>query len=131
MDARRGDAEDGVPCPDVGLAREHGVFFRYAHREPREIEVIGAVEIGHLRRLPAAQAAAGQLAPAHDAPHDVVHARLVDPAAGDVVEEHDGPRAADQEVVDIHGHEVDADGVVASPACAPRGASCRCRRWSS
>ena len=33
-------------------------------------------------------------------------------AHGDVVQEEQGPRAAAQNVVDAHGHAVDADGVV-------------------
>ena len=68
---------------------------------------------GMLGRLAADQRAAGLLAAARDALDDLAGDGDVELAAGEVVEEEQRLGALDQDVVDAHRDEVDADRVVA------------------
>src|SRR5690606_26596539 len=73
------------------------------------------VHARHLGGFAADQRAAGQFATARDTADD--GGRRVDGqlAAGEVVQEEQRLGALHQDVVDAHGHQVDADGVVAVP----------------
>ena len=60
------------------------------------------------------QGATGRLAAVGDAGDHLLGDAHLELPRGEVVEEEQRLRPADDEVVDVHGHQVDADGVVAS-----------------
>ena len=83
-----------------------------AHREAGQIVLVHGIEAGHLGGLAAHQGALGLAAALGDAGDDVSDAGGVVLAAGDIVQEEHGGGAAAHNVVDAHGHTVDAHGVV-------------------
>ncbi len=111
MQAARGKAQHNVAGHD-GLAGDDAVLFDHAHAEAREVVLAFGVHSGHLRGLAADERAAGRLAAQRDALDHVRRHRLVELAAGEIVEEEERLRALDEHVVDAHRDEIDADRVV-------------------
>ena len=111
MRAAGGQAEDGIARLDVGTGDQLR-FFRHADRESRQVVLAGRVHAGHLGRLATDQGTAGQLATLGDTGDDGLAGIDVELAAGEIVEEEQGLGALDQDVVDAHGDQVLADGVV-------------------
>jgi len=111
MHARRCEPEDDIAGGD-GFSSDSLSSFDGADGEAREIVVAIGVHARHLRGLAADEGAAGLAAAGSDAGDDGCSGRDVEPAAGKVIEEEEGFGALHDEVVDAHGHEVDADGVV-------------------
>jgi hypothetical protein len=87
-------------------------FFHDTYREPCEIVLAGDEGVGVLRGLAADQRAARELASGGDALDDLGGNRDVESLADVVIEKEQGFRTLDQDVVDAHRDEVDADGVV-------------------
>ena len=112
VQAVRGDAQQGVAGGDVGRAPQRGAAGD-ADGEAGEVEgVVVAKVAGVFGGLAAQQRAAGAQAAFVDAAHDVGHGLRVDLAHHQVVEKEQRRRAAGRDVVDAHGHGVDADGAV-------------------
>ena len=83
-----------------------------AHGKAREVVLVRGVEARHLRCLAADERRAALHAALGHAADDLGDALGDVLAAGDVVQKQQGLRAAADDVVDAHGHAVDADGVV-------------------
>ena len=81
--------------------------------EPRQVVLAGRVEVGQLRDLPADEGAPRLAAAGGDAADHGLDGARHHPVDPDVVEEDEGLGAVDEEVVDAHRDQVDADGVVA------------------
>ncbi len=109
---RRRKADDGVSGAHPVRA-ELGAALDDSDGESRQVEVVDRHHPGMLGRLTSDQRAPGQPAALVDARHHGRDAVGVDPAGDHVVEEEQGLRADADEVVHAHGHEVDADGLVA------------------
>ena len=77
-------------------------------REPGDVEVVGAVEVGHLGRLAAEQGTSGLAAAVGDALDELRDAFGVESPDRDAVEEQHRLGAAGHDVVDAHRDEVDA-----------------------
>src|SRR5205085_4769558 len=80
--------------------------------EAREVVFTAAIEPGKLRGLAADQRAPRLHAPLRDALDHLLGFGQVQPAGGEVVEEHHRLGAADHDVVHAHRHQIDAHGVV-------------------
>src|SRR6185437_836674 len=85
-----------------------------AHREPGEVVIALRIHARHLRRLAPDQRAADLAASARDAGNDGAARRHIELAGGEIVEEEQRLGALHDEIVDAHGDEVGADGVVAT-----------------
>ena len=107
------DAEHRVADADAAAVDDRRLL-DHADGEACQIVVFPGVEPRHLRRLAAEQRRPGQLAAAGDAPDDRGGPFDVQPPARVVVEEPQRLRAGDEDVVDAHGDQVDADRVVAA-----------------
>ena len=109
----RGQADQHVPGVHP-VGPEHGVALDDADGEAGQIELAGRHGPGVLGHLAAEEGAAGLPASLGHAGHELLHLVGVELARADVVEEEQrlGPHA--DEVVDAHGHQVDADGVEAT-----------------
>ena len=105
MDAGAFDADEQVAFLDVAAVDDF-VLVDYADREAREVEALGVVDAGHLRRFAAEQRAEAFLAGADDAVDDGREYLFVELAAGRVVEEEERARAYRDEVVDVHRDEI-------------------------
>ena len=106
-----GQREDNVARFDV-LARQQRLALDRAHGEAREIVVARRIDPRHLGGLAADQRRAGLLAAFGDAAdHRLRHARL-ELAGGEIVEEEQRLSALHDDVVDVHGDEIDADPVM-------------------
>ncbi len=112
MEPGRGQAEDDVAGRDAA-AVDDGVALDRAHGEARQIVVAARIHAGHLGGLAADQRAARLAAALGDAGDDGAPRLDVEPAGGEIVEEEQGLGALDDQIVDAHGDEVDADGIVA------------------
>jgi hypothetical protein len=111
MDAGGGEPQHDVARRDAA-AVDHRAALDGANREAREVVVAVGVHARHLGRLAADQRATGLAAAARDARDDgaaLCHGQLPRRV---VVEEEERLGALDDEVVDAHGDEVDADVVV-------------------
>ena len=106
-----GSADQHVAGGDVG-ARQQRAALDGADGEAGEVVVARGIHARHLGRLAADQRAAGLPAALGDAGDHAARALHVELAAGEVVEEEQRLGALRQQVVDAHGDEVDADGVV-------------------
>ena len=110
MQARRGQAEDGVPgshgrpVDDVGTLDD-------ADAAARQVEGVVGHEVRVFRRLATDQRAARLAAAGRDRADHLGDGLRDDPSDRHVVEERDGLGAAAHDVVGAHRHEVDADGV--------------------
>ena len=111
MDARRGQAIDQVACLQSRPGQQ-GPALGGADRETGDVEIAGSVNAGHLRRLSADQCAAGLRAPLGDASQDGRHDVLVELAGREIVQEKQRLSALDDNVVDAHRDQVDADRVI-------------------
>ena len=112
MDAGGGEAQDDVALFDQ-LRADHLGAVDDAHAKAREVVVVFGHDTGVLGDLAAHERAVGLLAALCDAADDLGHLLGLELADGDVVEEEQGLGAAGEDVVDAHGHEVDAAAVVA------------------
>ena len=110
MRAARGQPQHDIARRDVG-ARQQAVALGGADGEAGEVVVAVGIHAGHLRRLAADQRAARAAAALGDAGDDAASHVDLEPAGGVVVEEEQRLGALDDDVVDAHRHEVDADGV--------------------
>ena len=113
MHAGGGEAEQNVTLGDV-RARQQAGALDGADGEAGEVIVACLVEAGHLGRLAADQRGAGDAATLGDAGDDRRGFLRVELAGGEIVEEEQRLGALDDQVVDAHGDEVDADRVVNS-----------------
>ena len=84
----------------------------HADRETGQIVLVLGIHAGHLGGLAADQAGAGLHATVGHAGDDLLQQGRVVLAAGDVVQEEQRFGALGGDIVDAHGHAVDADGVV-------------------
>ena len=112
--AAAGQAQHHVAGFHVSAGQDFG-FLDGADGKASQVVFAGGVHAGHLGRFAAYQGAAGQLAaPGNAADHgrSGVHIQL---AAGKVVQEEQRLCALHQHVVDAHGHQVYAHGVVHIP----------------
>ena len=86
----------------------------FGYIEAGQVVLARRVHVRHLGGLAADQGAAGLLAAAGDAADHRDRGVHVELAGGEVVQEEQRLGALDQDVVDAHGDQVDADGVVAA-----------------
>ena len=111
MHAGGRQADQRVAGADLRIVHD-SVAIHHAHGEAGQIVLVLGIEAGHFRRLAAVEGAArlhAALGYAGDDGRDLLGHVF---AAGDVVQEGQGLRAAADDVVDAHGHAVDAHGVV-------------------
>jgi hypothetical protein len=108
----RAQAERDVAGADAARS-EHLGAVDDADGEGGEVVVAVGVEARQLGGLAAEQRAAGLATAVDDAADQRLDEVGGEHAAGDVVEQEQRLRAGDQQVVDAHRHEVDADRVVA------------------
>ena len=94
------------------LRPEHTVRLDDSGRRPRHVVLVRPEESWVLGGLTAEERTPGDGAALRNSLDDAGDPLRVDLPAGDVVGEEERLRAADHEVVDQHGDEVDADGVV-------------------
>jgi len=113
--ARGRQADDHVARLDP-LGPEFVPRLDGTHREAGDVQVVGGHDPGVLGRLAADQGAPGEPAALVDARHDRRHLIGIDLAGGDVVEHEEGLGPEADQVVDAHGHQVDAYRVVAPGA---------------
>ncbi len=111
VNAGGGQADEGVPFPDPASVDDFGLV-HHAHGKARDVIVVGVHDAGVLGGLAANQGAAGLDAALRHAGDDGGDFLRLVFADGDIVQEEQGPGAAADDVVDAHGHAVDADGVV-------------------
>src|SRR5690606_25007894 len=93
-------------------AVEYAVFFHNADAETGQIVILAVVHAGHFRGFAADQRTAGQLAALADTLNHAGGGIDIKFAGGVVVEEKQRLGATDDQVVDTHRHQVDADSVV-------------------
>ena len=111
MHARRRQPDQHVARRDVA-ARQDLAALHGADGKAGEIVVLAGIHARHLGRLAADQRAAGLPAALGDAGDHRARHLHVELSAGEIVEEEQRLGALRQQVVDAHGDEVDADGVV-------------------
>src|SRR5690606_22005128 len=87
-------------------------FLHYADAEAGQVIVVAFIHAGHLGGFTTDQRTAGQLAACADAGDHLGGDVDIQLARGVVIKEKQRLGAADHQVVDAHGHEVDADLVV-------------------
>ena len=107
----------GARQPEHGVARRHparqqGAALGRTHREAGQVVVAGGIHAGHLGRLAADQRAAGEPAALGDAADHGRRLLHLQPAGGEIIEEEQRLGALHHQIVDAHGDQVDADGVV-------------------
>src|SRR4029079_19254490 len=106
-----GQGEDDVSRFDIFPRQQRFALYR-ADGEAGEIVVAGRIDPRHLGGLAADQRRAGLLAAFGDAAdHRWGHAEI-ELAGGEIVEKEQRLGALHDDVVDVHGDEVDADAVV-------------------
>ncbi len=111
MHAGGGEADDRVALGDIAPRQDRAALDR-ADGEAGEIVIVALIEARHFGGLAADQRAAGLAAADGDAgDHGGADFRL-ELAGGEVVEKEQRLGALHHQVVDAHGDEVDADGVV-------------------
>src|SRR5215470_9494796 len=111
MHARRCQPQHGVAGLDV-MSRQQAAAFGSADREAREIIVADLVEPRHLGGLAADESAASLLAAGSDPGYHGSADFRRKLAGGEIVEKEQRLGPLDYEIVDRHGDEIDADGVV-------------------
>ena len=111
MQAGRSYAHNLVAHLDAGAVDKPGVVHK-AHAKARQIVFAGTVHIRHFGSF-AAQKGTARPATAfgHAAHHGLgrIHVQL---ASGKIIQEKQRRRALDQNVIDAHGHQVNAYGIV-------------------
>ena len=108
-----GQTDHGVAGPHP-LGTELGTVLDHPHRETGQIDLIGCHDTGVLGRLATDQRAAGLAAALVHPGHDGGHRVRIDLAGGEVVEHEERLGADAHQVVHAHGHEVEADRLVAA-----------------
>ena len=111
MNAGRCQAEDDI-ARGHAAAVDHRVALHRAHGEPGKIVVARRVHARHLGRLAAHQRAAGLAAAFGNARDDGAAGIHVQLAGGEIIEEQQRLGALDDQIVDAHGDQIDADRVV-------------------
>jgi hypothetical protein len=106
----RGEAEDSVARRDV-IARQHAAALDGADSKAGEVEILAVIHARHLGRLAADQRRPGHAAAPGDAGEDRHARRRLELRRGEIVEEEQRLGTLDDEVVDAHRHEIDADSV--------------------
>ena len=96
------DSLSGQLCPTLDRA----------DAEPRQIIVAGRIHAGHFRCFAADQRAACLLAAIRDARDYPLRNAAFERSGGEIVEEEQRLRALHDQVVDAHGNQIDADGIV-------------------
>ncbi len=110
MDAGGGERQHHVAGGDVAT-RQYAVTLDRADGESGEIEVLACIHAGHFGGLAADQRRAGLAAALGDARDDSRPGLRVELPGGEIIEEEQRLRPLDDEVVDAHGDQVDADRV--------------------
>ena len=95
-----------------GLAVDDAVAFDDADAKPGHVVVAGLVEIGQNGRFAADQRAVRLHAAVADALDQVADQGRIVFRQGEVIEEQQRFAAGAQAIVDGHGHQIDADGIV-------------------
>ena len=111
MQPRRRHGDDRVPLPNA-LGTKDGVRFHHADRRRREVVLVGPHQVAVLGRLAAHQGRTGLCAAGGDPGDDRRDPLGHDLPAGHVILEEEWFGAAGHQVVDDHGDQVDAHGVV-------------------
>ncbi len=106
-----GEADDGVAGP-YGAAVDDFLLIRHPHGKAGQVVLLFGVEAGHLGGLPADEGAAGLDAALRHPGDDGGHPLRFVFAHRDIIQEEEGLGPAADDVVDAHGHAVDAHGVV-------------------
>ena len=112
MDAGRDKPDHDVARRNV-LARQQRVARDRADRKTGKIVVVALIHAGHFGGLAADQGAARLAAGGGDAGNDFGADLRIELAAGEIIEKEQRLRPLHDQVVDRHGDEIDADGVVA------------------
>ena len=113
MQAVGGEADDDIA--DLNrVAGEHRVALDRANREAREVIITRRIEPRHLGGLAADQRTTGGPAPLGNAGDDLARHLGIEPSRREIVEEEQRFGAGDDDVVDTHRHQIDADRVVAA-----------------
>ena len=111
MDAGGGEAEDDVALGNIAGWQELAAFGS-TDGKAGEIVVAGGIHAGHFGRFAADQRAARLAAAGGNAADDGRTLVGVELAGREIIEEEQRLGALHDEIVDAHGDEVDADGVV-------------------
>ena len=114
MYAVGGQAQNHIACAD-GAAVDDFIFFHRTDCETGQIVFAVWVHGGHFGGFATDQGAVGLLATLRDAFDHIGGGVDVEFAAGEVVEEKQRFGALYQDVVNAHGDQVNADGVVKAP----------------
>ena len=114
MHASRGQTQHHVAGLDV-LASQNFGLFHGADSKTCQVVFASGVHAGHLSGLTTDQCAARQLAALGNTAHYSCSGIYIQLAAGKVVKEEQWLGALHQHVVDAHGNQVDAHGVVHIP----------------
>ena len=94
-------------------AVDQSVSFHDTHAKAGEIVIVPGVQAGHLGRFTAHQSGARELAAPHDAVNYLSRNRQIELARGKVIEKKQRLCAVGKNVVNAHGHQINADSVVA------------------
>ena len=111
MRATGGESDKRISLPDM-FSGDDFLFFHCAHAETRQVVFTGPVHSRHLCGFAACQGAAGQFTTPGNAFHNVCRGCHVQPGTGEIVQKEQGFRALHQDIVDAHGNQVYADGIV-------------------
>src|ERR1700722_5029995 len=111
MDARRWKTEDKVSWLQ-SWARQQRPALRCADGEAGDVEIASRVKAGHLRRLSAYQCATRLGATLGNALHNRGCDFLIQLPRCKIIQEKQRLRPLDDNVVDAHGHQINADSVV-------------------
>ena len=111
MEAARTQTHHDVAADHV-VGTDHLRTVDDAHAEAGQVVIVGIHDARMLGHLAADQSAARLTATVGNAAHDVCDMLFAQLADGDVVEEEQGLGAASKNVVDAHGHQVDAHRVM-------------------
>ena len=112
VQAAGGEADNPVAHADHG-AIDNLIPFHHPHHKAGQVIIAGLVDAGHLRGLPADQGAPGLLAPLGDAFDNQGGGFRRQLPHGQVVQEEQRGGPVDHDIIGAHGHQVDADGIMA------------------
>ena len=114
VNAAGGQAEDHIASFHIRSWQQLR-FFSCAHAKARQIVLASGVHTGHFGSFSADQGAARELAALGNAADHGCSCIDIELAAGKIIEEKQGLSALHQDVVDAHGHQINAHGVVHAP----------------
>ncbi len=106
-----GESDNLVADTDL-WAIDNGVLFNDANGKTSEIVLILPVEIRHLSGFSADKRTLGLPASFGYAGDDISYQVEVHAADGQIIQKEKRPGSLDQDVVNTHGHQVDAHGIV-------------------